>query len=296
MSELNPRVDFAFKKLFGSEGNKDILISFINAIVSPQDKVKDITLINPYNDPQYKGDKLSILDIKAIDETGRHYNIEMQMVDEVSYDQRALYYWSKVYTNQLKKGCHFDTLRKTIGIHILNFNYFNEEKDYHSIFKILNARTYQAGFDDFELHFIELEKFDKELTALKTTLDRWANFLKKAELYSSDKMPVELTKEPAIKKAIEVLDTLYLTEAEQQIYEGQLKWLRDEATAVRNAERRGKQEGLEEGLEQGEVKGRLEEKRATAKKLLLKGIDMESVIEITQLSREEVMTLQAEIK
>jgi predicted transposase/invertase (TIGR01784 family) len=280
MSRLNPRVDFAFKKLFGSEDNKDILISFINSIVSEQDRVKDVSLTNPYNNKDFRGDKLSILDIKAIDESGRQYNIEMQMIDEVSYDQRALYYWSKIYTEQLKQGYHYDALKKTIGIHILNFNFFNEEKEYHNVFKILNARTYKACFEDFELHFIELEKFDKSLESLRTTLDRWTNFLKKAEVYSIDKIPLELSHEPAIKKAIEVLDTLYLTDEERAVYEAQLKWLRDEAGAVLRAEQKGEQ------------KGRYEEKLEVARNLLSKGIDASIVAEATKLSNETIAELK----
>jgi predicted transposase/invertase (TIGR01784 family) len=86
MSVLNPRVDFAFKKLFGSEENKDILISFINAVVSKEDQVIDVALLNPYNNKEHQFDKLSILDIKATDEKGRQYNIEMQITDQVYYN------------------------------------------------------------------------------------------------------------------------------------------------------------------------------------------------------------------
>ena len=141
MSTLNPRVDFAFKKLFGTEENKEILISFINAVVSEEDRVADVVLLNPYNHKEYRADKLSILDIKATDEKGRHYNIEMQITDQMFYNQRALYYWSKLYTSQLKQGDSFDALRKTIGINILNFNYFDDEPGYHNVFKLLHTRT-----------------------------------------------------------------------------------------------------------------------------------------------------------
>lgn len=193
----------------------------------------------------------------------------------------------KFYTEQLKQGCHYDTLKKTIGIHILNFNYFNEEKDYHNVFRILNAKTYQTCFEDFEMHFIELEKFDKSLESLKTTLDRWTNFLKKAEAYSIDKIPPELVQEPAIKKAIEVLDTLYLTDEERAVYEAQLKWLRDEAGAVLRAEQKGFVEGKQEGF----VEGKLE----VARNLLRKGIDTSLIEESTNLPREKIEELKKEL-
>ncbi len=101
MCRLNPRVDFVFKRMFGTEDNKDILISFINSVVDEKDRVKDVIIKNPYNEKDFKLDKLSILDVKAQDEQGRWYNIEMQMLEQEYFGQRALYYWARLYTAQL---------------------------------------------------------------------------------------------------------------------------------------------------------------------------------------------------
>jgi predicted transposase/invertase (TIGR01784 family) len=89
---LNPKVDFAFKKLFGSPENKDILISFINSILSDDQQIKDIELKNPYNIVNYTKGKMSILDIKAVDEKGTWYDIEMQLTEQIFYEKRACYY------------------------------------------------------------------------------------------------------------------------------------------------------------------------------------------------------------
>lgn len=102
MEKISPRVDIAFKKIFGVEENKDLLISLINSIVGPADRVSDVTLLNPYNPKNFRDDKLSILDIKAKGETGKRFNIEIQISDEADYDKRALYYWAKLYTEQLQ--------------------------------------------------------------------------------------------------------------------------------------------------------------------------------------------------
>lgn len=104
MCRINPKVDFAFKKLFGSEENKDILISFINAILSEDEQIKDIELKNPYNIANYKENKMSILDIKAVDENGTWYDIEMQIAEQVFYEKRAFYYWAKVYSDQIGRA------------------------------------------------------------------------------------------------------------------------------------------------------------------------------------------------
>ena len=92
MTDINPRIDIAFKKIFGVEENKDLLISLINSIVSEQDQISDVTLLNPYNPTSFKNDKLSILDINAKGVNGKRFNIKIQISDEADYDKRALYY------------------------------------------------------------------------------------------------------------------------------------------------------------------------------------------------------------
>ena len=151
MSNIDPRVDIAFKKIFGVEENKDLLISLINSIVSKEDQVKEITLLNPYNLKSFKKDKLSILDVKAEGEDGKKFNIEIQISDEADYDKRALYYWAKLYTEQLKVAEDYASLSKAIGIHILNFTsilnaqlitmFFTSEKK-KQVFTILSISNF----------------------------------------------------------------------------------------------------------------------------------------------------------
>jgi predicted transposase/invertase (TIGR01784 family) len=299
MEMLNPRVDFAFKKLFGSEGNKDILKALINAIVSTEDQVADIVLLNPYNGKDYPNDKISILDIKAMDKCGRYYNIEMQITDQVYYNQRALYYWAKLYSSQLQSGDIFKDLKKTISINILNFNYFEQEPNYHTVFKVLNVGlgSHRSYFDDLELHFIELNKIDEDLNHIKTALDRWVNFLRKAHRYDLEHLPPELTQEPAIQKAFTTLAHLYMNTEEREIYEARLKWLRDEAAAL---EKRGQksfnagfpegiQQGIERSIERGIEQGKVEQKLAIAKNLLLLGeLSVEAIAQVTGFTTAEI--------
>ena len=151
---INPRIDLAFKKLFGVEENKDLLMSLINSIVSNEDQVIDVTILNPYNVQNFGDDKLSILDIKAKNRDGKLYNIEMQITDQDDYDKRALYYWGKLYTSQLKKSSRYSELSKAIGIHILNFSCIDSEK-YHNVFVIKEKESNIEYFKDLELHTIE---------------------------------------------------------------------------------------------------------------------------------------------
>src|SRR5579863_3588884 len=150
MEKISPRVDIAFKKIFGVEENKDLLISLINSIVGEEDQVEDIILMNPYNPQNFRQEKLSILDIKAKGTCGKRFNIEIQINDEADYDKRALYYWAKLYTEQLKITEDYSVLSKAIGIHILNFTSIPEVDKYHNVFHIKEKETGFLYFKEWQ--------------------------------------------------------------------------------------------------------------------------------------------------
>lgn len=254
MCKINPKVDFAFKKLFGSEENKDILISFINSIVSKDEQIKDITLKNPYNIKNYKEDKMSILDIKAVDENGVWYDIEMQICEQIFYEKRAFYYWARVYADQMEGGRDYDKLRKTISINILDFNYLDEE-EYHNIYKVFNEKSKKELSNYFEMHFIELNKFNKNFKDVKTTLERWVTFLNRAYELEKNKIPEELASDALVKKAIEKLDLMYLDGEEREMYENELKRMRDYYAEIKSAKIIGMRQGLAKGIKQGIEQG-----------------------------------------
>ena len=236
MCRLNPKVDFAFKKLFGSSENKDILISFINSVLPESEQVRDIELKNPYNIASYRKGKMTILDIKAVDEKGTWYDIEMQLAEQGYYDKRAFYYWAKVYSDQIESGDDFDLLRKTIAINILDFNYLNEE-NFHNVYKVYNESSRKEFSDIFQMHFIELNKFKKDFGDLNTALDRWTAFLSRAYEIDRDKIPEELAGDSSVKKAIEKLDIMYLDKEEREIYENDLKRLRIQKAEIKAAKK-----------------------------------------------------------
>lgn len=299
MSNITPRVDIAFKKIFGVEENKDLLISLINSIVGREDQVSNVTLLNPYNPKNFKTDKLSILDIKATNQDGKRFNIEIQISDEADYDKRALYYWAKIYTEQLKVAEDYSKLSKAIGIHILNFTSIPEVKKYHNVFHITEKETGLLYFKDLELHTIELKKFsdnsDEELADIvlkvKNVLDMWLAFLTRNDLLTLDNLPKELN-DPNLKKAINVLSVMNFTPEEREAYEDHLKWLRIEANTLKKYEQKGREEGREEGIQIGEARG--EEKKALviAKNLLKAGLANDLIAESTGLSIEEIIKLK----
>jgi len=297
MEKISPRVDIAFKKIFGVEENKDLLISLINSIVSEEDKIVDVTLLNPYNPKNFKQDKLSILDIKAKSQAGKRYNIEIQISDEADYDKRALYYWAKLYTEQLKVAEDYSTLSKAIGIHILNFTSILHVDKYHNVFSIREKDSGLLYFKDLELHTIELKKFSKDSHAeladvvamVKNSLDMWAAFLTRHDLLNRENLPAALD-DPALKKALGVLGIMNFAPEEREAYEEHLKWLRMETSALKKYETKWFAEGREEGREEERQKN-LEEKKNIAGKMLAKGMSVEEVGELTGLSEDEIKVL-----
>ncbi|MDP4144932.1 MAG: Rpn family recombination-promoting nuclease/putative transposase [Bacillota bacterium] len=278
MCRINPKVDLAFKKLFGSEENKDLLMAFINSILSEEEQIKDIIIKNPYNIASYMSGKISILDIKAVDEKGRWYDIEIQVAPQAFYDKRALYYWAKVYSDQLAEKGRYGALNKTIGINVLDFNYL-EGQDYHNKYKLYNSKTSREFTDLLELHFIELRKFDKDVSEIRTSLDRWTAFLNNAYEYSKNRMPKEMAEDIHIKKAIEVLDIMYLDEDEKELYEQNLKDLIDKQEQLETAR--------EEGIEKGERNKAIE-----IAKNLIDVLDVDTIALKTGLSREDILKLK----
>jgi predicted transposase/invertase (TIGR01784 family) len=295
MSDINPRVDLAFKKIFGVEENKDLLISLINSIVSTEDQVRDVTILNPYNPQNFKNDKLSILDIKAEGETGKRFNIEIQISDEADYDKRALYYWAKLYTEQLHATKNYGALNKAIGIHILNFTSIPNEEKYHNVFKIKEKDSNIEYYQDLELHTIELNKFMNEvgdelssiMARVKNKIDIWSAFLTKYDVLNNNVLEGELN-DPNLKKALDVLNIMNFTPAEREEYESHLKWLRIEAGTVKKAEDKAREEGLE--------KGREEEKIEIATNMLKQDLDLKLISDVTKLTEDKIKTLQDSLK
>lgn len=279
MTFISPKVDIAFKKIFGVEENKDLLISLINSIVSEDDQVTDVTLLNPYNAQNFKTDKFSVLDIKAIGHHGKRFNIEIQITDEADYDKRALYYWAKLYTEQIKRSEKYSQLSKAIGIHILYFTSILGEPKYHNTFHIKEKETGLHFFKDLELHTIELKKFTDRgieelpdiLTKVKTSLDMWVAFLTRHDLFNKDNLPPTMDN-PALKKALNVLEVMSFRPEERDAYEEHLKWLWV----------------TESALQKREDLSREDERIEIAKAMLLKGLDTETIAELTKLPIEFV--------
>ena len=268
---LDPKMDFIFKNIFGSENNKEILISFLNATLKSEDKIKSVFIKNGDIEKEHLSDKFSRLDIKAITDKNEHINIEIQMKNEYNMIQRTLYYWSKLYEGQLKEGDNYSKLSRTICINILNFSYLNNDK-FHSAFRLKDIETNDELTDVQEIHFIEIPKL-KDNSDEKDMLVAWTEFLKDPE--SEKVRTLEMSIEE-IRRARQELVRISSDDRQRGLYNMRKKAMLDESDALYNAEQKGKLAGLKEG------------KTEMVKGLLLSNVDIEIIKTTSGLTIDEI--------
>ncbi|MEA2050943.1 MAG: Rpn family recombination-promoting nuclease/putative transposase [Campylobacterota bacterium] len=266
MEFADPKNDLAFKKIFGDENHKNILISFLNSVLDFKGNrtIVDVTLVNPEQVPKIEEMKFTVLDMHVINKNGERFIIEMQKRDNFDFTKRSLYYTSKAYVQQLKKKESYDTLKKVYFIGLLNFNMF-DNKNYISRHLILNKETLKNEIKDFEFTFIELNKFKKDLDQLSDTLDRWVYFLKNAQ--KLDMIPKEYENIEEFKEAFTIATQYNWTTKEMQVYDWVQKKEMD-ATAEKYTAKRRIEEAEKKGIEKGIEKGKEDEKINLAKNLL----------------------------
>lgn len=280
---LNPQIDFVFKKIFGSEKNKPILINFLNAVIKPINPIQEVEIRNNDIDKEYLESKFSRLDIKATTNNKEHINIDIQVKNVYNMIQRTLYYWSKMYSEQIQNRENYNKLERTVCINILNFKYLDNDR-YHNSYRLKEVTTNEELTNLQEIHFIELLKFNeignkKEIEDIEKmdSLERWLEFLIEPE--SNTVRQLELSDE-AIKQAKTELYRLSMDSKEREMYYMREKAIYDEISALENAEKKG----LEKGIEQG--------KKEVAKSLLLANIEIEVISKSTGLTKEEIIKIK----
>ncbi|ATD54322.1 Rpn family recombination-promoting nuclease/putative transposase [Clostridium chauvoei] len=284
---LNPKVDFIFKKIFGSEKHPNILISFLNAVMKPADKIVSVVINNTEISKDFLEDKFSRLDVKATTNKGEVINIEIQIKNEYNMIKRSLYYWSKLYEEQLSEGDKYDKLSRTVCINILDFKYLDNDR-FHNGYRLKEIETNEELTDIEEIHFIEIPKLkDLDDDANIDTIDMltaWIEFLKDPE--SNVVRKLEFSKEE-IKEAKDELYRLSRDKKELELYNLREKSFFDKISALSNAEEKGREQGREQGLEEGKLLERI-----NIAKNLLDVLDNETISLKTGLSVEEIEKLR----
>ena len=277
---LDPKVDFVFKNIFGSPKHPRILISFLNAILKPINKITSVEIKGTDLEKQFIDDKYSRLDVKAITSNDEIINIEIQLKNEYNMIKRSLYYLSKMYEEQLKEGEDYSKLNRTVCINILNFKYLKIE-NFHSAYRLKELETNEELTDVIEVHFIEIPKLPEESNE-KDMLMAWTEFLRNPE---SEKVRILEMSCEEIREAKDELVRISNDDKQRELYEMRSKILKDKVSALNEAERKGIEKGIEKGIQQEKIE---------IAKNLLDVLDDETISLKTGLTIEKIKQLREE--
>ena len=279
---LNPRNDLCFKRIFGSEKNKDILIHFLNDILDRPYPVEEVTFLKTIQDPEIAPLRVSVVDVMCEDQDKNRFIIEMQLSHEKGFDRRALYYAARAYCSQRTKKKKFYDLKDVYFLAITDFAPFPKKKTWLSRIGLKDLETNEHDIDAIQLLFMQLPLFKKTKKDLKemSLREKWAYFFKYAEETTEEDLEKLTGEDQIIKRAYEELDRFGWSEKELNNYESiEMKKAADEAV---------KEAAFEKGIE----KGRKERDYQIALALLKQGLPIEQISEATNVSIEEIHTLQ----
>ena len=283
---LSPKVDFVFKRIFGNENHPEILISFLNAVIKPESPIKSIKIKNNDIEKEHIEDKYSRLDIKAITDKEEHINIEIQVKNEYNMIKRSLYYWSKMFENQIVEGDDYDKLSRTVCINVLNFKYLKNDR-FHNAYRLKELDTNEELTDTIELHFIEIPKLRKINNADEVVdmLEAWVSFIQNPNSEIVDKL--EMTRDE-IREAKTQLIRMSADSEERYRYEKRQESMLEKNSSINNAEKKGIEIGIAKGIEEGKLNAKLE----IAKKAIENNLDNNTIQLLTGLEISEIQKLR----
>lgn len=297
MMYLDPKADLTFKKIFAK--HPDLLISLLNSLLplSDEEQIVEIKYLPTELVPELYGRKNTIVDVLCQDISGRKFCVEMQMEWSNAFMQRVLFNASKLYVTQLQKNEDYSILKPVYSLNLVNEIF---EKDMPDCFihnyRIVHDRDTKKVIEGLHFTFIELPKFTPHTFMEKRMSVLWLRFL--TEINSNTReVPADLLECPEISKALEELKVTSFTDTELRTYDKFWDTVRTEKTLLKDRYEEGMEEGeakgLAKGLAQGEAKGSYQKAQEIAKKMLSKGLDDTTIMEMTRLSQEEIKLLKS---
>lgn len=279
-------VDYAFKRVFGRNGNEAILKDFLESILDIE--IKDIIIQNPEIPKNMRDSKIGILDVRAEINGREIIEVEMQVQNQYNIDKRSPTYITKLYSDQLKEGDSYIEVKKVAVINILNFNYY-KRNSYHSVARMKfedskENEKVDMGYivedkyatEDLEMHFIELPKFREKNPDISSKLDQWLWLICGEE----EKIKMAKKENEKIKEAKSELDKLEMSAEDRELYELRLKAIRDEINI------------RESGFMDGEKEGKIQRSLEIAKTMLQKQMSIKLIEELTGLSQDEIKKIK----
>lgn len=277
MGILKPTNDFIFKKIFGETKNKALLKDLLEAILTDI-KIYDVEINKDVSlERKIITEKLGILDVVATLDDGTKVNVEMQVKNYYNTVERSLYYATGVYHENLQSGEDYIDTPRSISIWITDYNVF-ETGPFHERARLKRDYENIVLTDKFQFHYIQLPKFKEKCKRISSKLDEWLTFIKNENMEA-----IRMIDNKHIKKAEEELEYLTGDEETKRLAFLREKAIRDEMAAMAKARKEGRTEGRAEGS--------VEKQKEIAKKMLSKGIDIALIMEITELTKDEIEKL-----
>lgn len=279
---VNFYTDFAFKKLFGTEVNKELLISFLNSLFDGEEVVKDLTYLNAEHTGKNAAERKAVFDVFCENEKGEKFLIEMQKADQEYFKDRSIFYSTYPIQEQAPQGRWNFMLKKVYTIGILNFCMDDSKTDYiKREVKLMDTRSKEVFYDKLTYIYLEMPKFRKSEEELETEFDKWLYAIK--NLATLMERPAVL-QEAVFQRLFEQAEIAQFNREELKSYLESQKDFWDLFAVTETAEKKGRAEGMAEGMAKGKAEGRAEMFRT----MYRKGMSVEQIAEMTSTDMEEV--------
>ncbi|WP_442506401.1 Rpn family recombination-promoting nuclease/putative transposase [Novipirellula sp. SH528] len=295
---IDPLVDFACKKLLGSPEHPAITLHFLNAVLDGAPKITEVEILNPIIEKEFDEDKYSILDVRAKDQLGHRFNIEIQRTKPTALRERLTYYVATQLVEQIGTGSDYADLRPSIGICILDAILFRDIPDLHLDFRLMNAKHRLTLTDHLQIHLLELPKYSppSHNEAVTHPIEQWCYFFQQADELTAEEI-IRRLPDPAFSEATGVLEMISRDPDQRRLYEERLKFERDVRANLDFARQEARQEGLQEGRQEGLEVGKREERIRTIKMLReIAGIASPSNENLSNLSLDELALIEQDIQ
>jgi predicted transposase/invertase (TIGR01784 family) len=292
---IDPFTDFGFKRLFGTESNKDLLIEFLNVLLKGRKTIRDLTFANNEQMSKTPDARKAFFDLYCVADNGERFIVELQRMKQQYFRDRAIYYATYPLHEEGQKGdVGWDyRLPEIFLIGIMDFTFEHSPKSifYHQV-QLMELTTKEVFYDKLTFIFLEMPKFEKREDELETSFDKWMFLLKHLRDLQD---PPSVLEEKNFQKIFRIATIMNLNKEEMNAYEASLKQKRDwnsaVAYAVEEALAKGEEKGRAEGREEGLEKGRKETKRSFAIKLKEKGFSISEISNLMDLSEGEINEL-----
>ena len=291
--KITLRNDYAFKRVFGVEENKDVLQNLLECILEiPAENIADLELLDKEFHKEILTEKLGVLDIKLRLKDGTFVDIEIQNSWHFDFPERTLYYWSKMYNEGIKQGQDYTNLPKCITINLIGEG-FNKNKRLHNKYLVLEQDTKEPLVSKLEIHILNLEKAKilKEGQYKDNKTKRLLSWLKFIETDDGEVREMLEQESPMMRKANTTIELMEMSPRDKWLYDSRMKYEHDRASCISEGYRQGILQGEAKGRQEGFADGSYQKALETANLMKKANCKIDFIIEMTGLSKEEIEKL-----